>query len=116
MILSNFRKTRTNDRIVSKRIESNRIFFKNAEKETPNQTVELISYKNKKLKFSNKNKLFQTNTTKYDFLKRSLRIVLVYTIRYDTSFSKVRENHCSKINNSYKNIFNFLILIDFKRI
>ncbi len=29
-------------------------FFKNAEKETPNQTIELISYKNKKLKFSNK--------------------------------------------------------------
>ncbi len=25
------------------------------------------AYKNKKLKFSNRNKLFQTNTTKYDF-------------------------------------------------
>jgi hypothetical protein len=62
VILSNFRKTP----IVSYRIESHRIFFKNAEKETPNQTIELISYKNKKLKFSNKNKLFQTNTTKFD--------------------------------------------------
>ena len=70
MILSNFRKTRTKDRIesyrivpyrivsyriVSYRIVSYRIFFKNTEKETANQTVELISNKNKKLKFWNKN-------------------------------------------------------------
>ena len=75
MILSNFRKTRTKDRIesyrivpyriVSYRIVSNRIvpyrivsyriFFKNTEKETANQTVELISNKNKKLKFWKKN-------------------------------------------------------------
>jgi hypothetical protein len=51
MILSNFRKTRTKDRIVSYRI-----FFKNTEKETVNQTVELISNTNFgiKLTFSNK--------------------------------------------------------------
>ena len=55
MILSNFRKTRTKDRIESNRIVSNRIFFKNTKKETANQTVELISNKNKKLKFWNKN-------------------------------------------------------------
>jgi hypothetical protein len=79
VILSNFRKTRTKDRIesyriesnrivsyrivsnriesnriVSNRIVSNRIFFKNTKKETANQTVELISIKNKKLKFWNK--------------------------------------------------------------
>jgi len=60
VILSNFRKTRTKDRIESYRIESyrivsNRIFFKNTEKETANQTVEHISNKNKKSKFWNKN-------------------------------------------------------------
>jgi hypothetical protein len=54
VILSDFRKTRTKDRIelypiLSNRIESYRIFFK--EKETPNQTGELISKKNKELKF-----------------------------------------------------------------
>jgi hypothetical protein len=47
VILSNFRKTRTKDRIVSNRIVSYRIIFKNTEKETANQTVELISNKNK---------------------------------------------------------------------
>jgi hypothetical protein len=50
VILSNFRKTRTKDRIVSYRI-----FLKYTEKETANQTIELISNKNKKLKFCNKN-------------------------------------------------------------
>ncbi len=66
VILSNFRKTRTKDRIVSNRIVSyrivsnrivsNRIFFKNAERETANQIVELISNTNFgiKLTFSNK--------------------------------------------------------------
>jgi len=38
------------------------------------------AYKNKKLKFSNRNKLFQTNTTKYDFFififKKGCRIIL----------------------------------------
>jgi len=53
VILSNFRKTRTKDRIVSYRIVPYRIvsyhiFFKNNKKETANQTVELISNKNKK--------------------------------------------------------------------
>jgi hypothetical protein len=46
LILSNFRKTRTKDRIVSYRI-----FFKNTEKEIGRRrrkTVELISNKNKK--------------------------------------------------------------------
>ena len=37
------------------RIASNRIFFKNTKKETANQTAELISNKNKKFKFWNKN-------------------------------------------------------------
>jgi hypothetical protein len=55
MILSNFRKTRTKDRIVLYRIVSYRIFLKNTEKETANETVELISNKNKRLKFWNKN-------------------------------------------------------------
>jgi len=64
VILSNFRKTRIvsyriesnrieSYRIVSYRIESYRIvsyiFYKFREKETPNQTAELKSYKNKKL-------------------------------------------------------------------
>ena len=73
MILSNFRKTR----IESYRIVSNRIFFKNAENETPNQTVELISYKNRKLKFSNKNKLFKQiqQSAIFLFLKKSRRII-----------------------------------------
>jgi len=77
VILSNFRKARTKDRIESYRIG----FFKNAEKETPNQTVELISYKNKKLKFSNKNNFFQTNTTKFDFLIFILKKVSSYSTR-----------------------------------
>jgi hypothetical protein len=60
VIFFNFRKTRSKDRkvsnrIASNRIVSNRIFFnKNTKKETANQTVELISNKNKKLKFYNK--------------------------------------------------------------
>jgi len=43
VIPSNFRKTLTKDRIVSYRI-----FFKNTEKETANQTFEFISNKNRK--------------------------------------------------------------------
>jgi hypothetical protein len=39
----------------SYRIGPDQIFFKNTEKETTNQTFELISNKNKKLKFWNKN-------------------------------------------------------------
>ena len=78
------------------------LFFKNTEKQTENRTVELISYENKKLKFSNKNKLFQTNT-KYVFfifiLKKVssygthlLRELLgYYTIRYDSiRFDSIR--------------------------
>ena len=63
MILSNFRKTRSvayrivsyrivSYRIVSYRIVSYHIFFKNTEKETANQTVELISNKNKQVLYS----------------------------------------------------------------
>ncbi len=44
VILSNFRKASFKDRI-----GSYRIFFKNTEKETANQTVKLISNKNKRL-------------------------------------------------------------------
>jgi hypothetical protein len=87
VILSNFRKTRiVSNRIESYRIVSYRISFKNAEKETPNQTIELIPYKNKKLKFSNKNKLFQTNTTKFDFFIFTPNKVSSYSLfLYDIS-------------------------------
>ncbi len=62
MILSNFRKTRTKDRI-----ESYRIIFENTEKKTANQTVELISDKNKKLKSWNKKRTFSNKFYKERF-------------------------------------------------
>jgi hypothetical protein len=79
VILSNFRKTRTKDRMESYRIESYRIFFKNTKKETENQTVELFHMKIKKLKFRIKtnffNQILQGTIFLFLFLKRSRRIV-----------------------------------------
>ena len=111
VILSNFQKARTKDRIESYRIESYRIvsyriFFKNVKKDTPNQTIELLSYKNKKLKFSNKNNFFQTKTTKFDFLIFILKKVSSYSTRllrvllgYDTIrvFQKIERITVKKI-------------------
>jgi len=68
VILSNFRKTRS---------VAYRIFFKNTEKETANQTVELISDKNKN--FGKKTdffkKILQSTIFLILFLKTSRRIV-----------------------------------------
>jgi len=77
VILSNFRKTRTKDRIESYRIVSYCIFFKNIEKETANQTFELFSNKKKKIKnFGIKTDLFKQILQSNDTIRS-------YTIRYD---------------------------------
>ncbi len=60
VILSNFRKTRTKDRI-----ESYRIFFRNLGEKK--QRIKLSNLFQIKIKILEKNWLFQTNTTKYDF-------------------------------------------------
>jgi hypothetical protein len=87
VILSNFRKTRTKDRIesycivsyriVSNRIVSYRIFFKNAEKETSNQTIELLSYKNKNFRI------------KTNFFKQILQssIFFIFILKKVSSYS-----------------------------
>ncbi len=61
--------SRTLEKLVPK-IVSYGIFFKNTEKETANQTVELISKKIKNKNFGKKTDFFKkiTNTTKNDFL------------------------------------------------
>ena len=77
VILSNFRKTRTKDRIESYCIVSYRIFFKNAEKETSNQTIELISYKNKNFRI------------KTNFFKQILQssIFFIFILKKVSSYS-----------------------------
>jgi hypothetical protein len=72
MILSNFRRTRTKDRI-----ESYRIFFRNLGKKK--QRIKLSNLFQIKIKILEKNWLFQTNTTKYDFFIFILKKVSSYS-------------------------------------